>query len=265
MNKGERILDGIPHDVTAQLLAYLGRNLSTEEREAFESRLLEEEFFSRQIEQAEFLLLEEYAEGSLPEEVRTRLADWIDSSADARRQVEITRSLRRIATSPAKRRAPRVQWWAMVAAACIAAVALLPLLHRRHSSAPTPLVARNTPNAVPSSPTAEDTILLVAERLRGAAPAPARVAYSVHPERTVRLQIVVPSAQIGSVYTVVVRPEGVNTPVARFETVPVQGSPQAKFIQVKLPAHMLEAGDYAVELSAPGERFDVPFRTTVPK
>lgn len=265
MNKGELTLDGIPHDVTTKVLDYLGDSLSAEERDAFEARLLGDELFSRQVEEAEFLLLEAHADGSLPGSVRERIADWIASSPSARRQVEITRALRRITAPGASRRAPHLLLWALAAAACIAAIAIFPILHRRHTASPAVLTARNTPVVV-STPPAEDTILLVAERLRGATQeAPSLLPYPVHPGRPVRLQIVIPSAHTGNLYALTVRREGDDKPVAQFDAIRARESSQAPFIEMMLAPDTLHPGSYVADLSAPSEHFEVAFGVAAAK
>jgi len=264
MNKGEPILDGIPQDIGNLLIDYVSNALSADERDAFETRLLEDEFFHRKVEEAEFLLLEAYAEDALPAPVHDRVAAWIASSPHHQRQVEITRSLRRLSAADKTSTVSRLRLWALAAAVGIAAVSLFPLLLRRHTPPPPPqLTATNSVAPLPL-PTREDTILLVAERLRGAKPAEPST-FQVHAQSAVRLQIIVRSAHATDVYAMDLRRDGASAPAMHFNALKLQGMPRSLFLEVTIPPHTLEPGSYVAEITAPGERFSIPFRAALPK
>jgi len=265
MNKGEPILDSIPQDIGTLLIDYVSNALSADERDAFEKRLLEDEFFHRKVEEAEFLLLEAYAEGALPAPVHDRVAAWVASSPHHRRQVEITRSLRRL--SAADKTGPsssRLRLWAVAAAVGIAAVSLFPLLLRRHT--PPPALQLTATNSVAPLPLTarEDTILLVAERLRGAKPAEPST-FQVHAQSAVRLQIIIRSAHATDVYAMDLRGDGTSAPAMHFNALKLQGTPTARFLEVTIPPHTLEPGSYVAEITAPSERFSIPFRAALPR
>jgi|GEM_PF-6528316 len=269
MSKGEHILHHVPDDVTAKLLSYLGGELSATDTQAFETRLLEDEFFSRQIEEAGFLLAEACADGSLSGKARDHVATWIASSPHSQRHVRITQSLHRLSAPQQSRNLPARWLWATAAAACIALFALLPLLHRHHANPPANLTADSTPNAIPAAvrPSAPpDTILLVAEQLRGAAHSrPAMETYSVHAAAPVRIQIVIPSAHPGSVYSASVHQAGVTKPAARADNIHVQTTSGSAVAEMMLPPQSLKPGEYSLDLTAPGERFEMFFRVVSAK
>src|ERR1700744_2763554 len=113
------------------LLAYIGGALSADDRETFDRRLLENEEFSRQVEEAEFELVEAYADRTLPAEERAIVGPWITGSPKRHGKAAITAALRARAIEASKihivkRRVVSVWLWAGVAA-CIALLATLPL------------------------------------------------------------------------------------------------------------------------------------------
>jgi hypothetical protein len=261
MKQGEEILDGFPQDVTEQLVAYLSRDLSADQREAFETRILEDEFFSQQIEEAQSALLEAYAEGSLPREVRERLTPWASSSSYARQHIAISRSLERISSSSPRRGARNGTVWLFAIAACLLLAAISTMFVRRHT-APS-LVAKLEPQHRPAPAPAppENTILLIAERLRGASPsAPSVETYRIREDSPLRLQIVLPSSRLSSSYSVVVRSDQDSKLMVKFATVKVQGPAQASYVEVVLPPHSLISGEYIADVRAPGDLFHLRFR-----
>jgi hypothetical protein len=260
MKQGEEILDGFPQDVNEKLVAYLSRDLSANQREAFENRILEDEFFSQQIEEAQFALLEAYAEGSLPPEVHERLTPWAASSNYAREHLSITRRLKKLSSPSAHRRVRSATLWLFAAAACLLFAALPWVFLRRHPSPPN--VAKLEPQHVPApAATTPNTILLVAERLRGAGPPVQPLeTFPIEGSIPLRLQIVLPASHSSNTYSVVVRHITNSRPVARFAGIKTQGPAQTPHIEVILPAHTLQSGEYMADVETPGDLFHVPFR-----
>jgi anti-sigma-K factor RskA len=262
MKKGDEILDGFPQDVIAKLVAYLSGSLSADQRELFEARILEHEFFSQQIEEAQFALLEAYAEGSLPREVHEHLTPWASSSDYARQHIAISRSLERISSSSSLRGVRNRTVWLLAIAACLLLAAFSPMFLQRHS-APS-VVAKLEPQrgATPAPAPPENTILLIAERLRGANSSTLSLeTYQIREDSPLRLQIVLPSSRLSSSYSVVVRSDRNNKLMAQFAPVKVQGLAGTPYVEVVLPPHTLPSGEYTADVRSPADLFHLRFRT----
>lgn len=258
MNIGDFDLYDIPQDVIASLLAYIGNDLSAEQREEFERRLLEDETFSEQTGQARELLLECYADGSLSSSMVERVERWIAASPSLQRELDLSRSLQRIATRRKVVRSSYARWWALVPlAACMLLAVLYPILRRqRHAS--TVLTAVNHPAVAPTPDQPQETLLLMAQRLRGGTPA--SIAYHVRPGALIRLQVVLPFAHQASAYTVTVKRGGSAAPIAQSNATAVSGSSKVPFVEIDLPANALRTGEYVVDVSAPEDDFSVHFQ-----
>lgn len=252
-------MDDVPQDVIELLLAYLGAELSSEGRDEFELRMLTDDQFSSQVENARVLLLQGYADGSLEPPVERRVRAWVTASPHAQEEVAIERTLRRIAVrhEPSKQ-LRRSLLILMPLAACLVAALLFPLLRNRtapNSYGPT---SGTHPTSSPTTPQPEQTILLVAQRLRGSLPPGSN--YHLHTGAAPRLQIVLPSSHSAQQYRVIVTRAGADRPIANFTNIPVQGTAQAPFLETTLPLHALSIGTYIVELNAPDDSFRLQFR-----
>jgi anti-sigma factor RsiW len=259
MKNGAFILDDIPQELIERLLAYLDRELSAEEREKFEQRLLTDEQFSSQVESARILLLVSYANGSLEPAIESRMRNWVATSPSAQKEVAIEKALRRIAT----RRAPsrRLPWslWALVPlAACLLIAIFFPALRNRQAPGPVVTTARNHPSPTIAMPQAEQTILLVAQRLRGNSPAPAE--YHLYSGKPVRLQIVLPPSHSAKEYDVTLKRGSTSSSVVQFTKIPVQGTLPMPFLEIRLPEGALPVGSYSVAVTAPNDSLGDSFR-----
>jgi hypothetical protein len=236
------------------LLAYIGNTLSPTAREEFDRRLVEDEVFSQQVNEAEFELIEEYSDGTMAPDEQRIVAGWITGSPDRHAQAAITAALRYSATRPAQqahhRRAIPVWLWATAAAACTALLVTLPLLHHRQPSPP--LVTELHPPSVPpqAQPNAEDTILLEAKRLRGDTnntPAPT---YTLHAGMATRIQIIVPQAATATEYSMDLRqaaPRQTSTPI-HLAGLRVVEHDSVRYIEFSLPSGSLTQSTYEVDL-----------------
>lgn len=261
MKQGDEILDGFPQDVTAQLIAYLSGDLSVDQREAFEARVLEDEFFSQRVEEARFALLEAYAEGSLPRNIHERIAPWAASTDYARQYLGITRSLERLSSATQRRGMRSGTFW-LIAIAVGLFLAVVSSTFLRLRTVPTPTVAKLEARhrQLPLPATQDNIILLVAQRLRGAGPsAEPPATYRIHAGTPLRIQIILPASYTSNTYSVVVKDQPNSAPVARFTGVNVQGPIQARYVEVNLPAHTLQSGKYLADVDAPGDHYDVAF------
>jgi anti-sigma-K factor RskA len=259
MSKGDFILDGSPQDARATLIAYITRTLSWEERERFERRVLEDDFFSRQIEEAQFALVEEYLTGSLPQPLHHDVAAWIASSEHWTRHAEITRSLVKLSSFSPSRHTLRRVLVGIAAVICVAAGIAYSWLHLRKPSSAAQTVAKVEVSRENTSTHPPDTVLLVAERLRSAEPADRRPpVYQVHSGVPVRLQVVLPASHANHDYAVAIRQNGTGI-VMNFSGAKVQGPAQAPFLELILPPNTLKAGEYAAVITAPNDSYTVRF------
>lgn len=261
MKQGENTLDGFPQDVTETLIAYLSRDLSVDRREAFEARILEDEFFSQQIEQATVALLDAYTDGSLPRELHKRLTPWVSKSGYGRQHIAVNRSLQQMSSRSA-RRGSRKTIWTLAVAACLLLAAVPMVLVRRHT-APS-LVAKLEPKPGPAKALApsETTILLVAQRLRSAEPhVQSPGSYRIRRDFPVRLQIVLPSSRLRDSYSVTIRSSNSKTLIAQFAAVRVQGPTEAPYVEIVLPPNTLASAEYTADVYAPDDVFRLQFST----
>lgn len=259
MSRGDFILDGSPQDARTTLIAYITDTLSPEERESFERRVLEDDFFSLQIEEAEFVLVEEYVAGSLPEPLRHDIAAWVASSEHWTRHAEITRSLVKMSSSSRTRYAFRRVLMGIAAVVCMAAGITYSWLHLRKPGSAAQTVAKVEVSGESTQAHRPDTVLLVAERLRSAEPADRKpLVYRVHSGVPVLLQVVLPASHTNNYYAITIRQNGIGI-VANFPKATVRGAAQAPFVQVILSPNTLKAGKYAAVVSAPNDSYEVRF------
>jgi anti-sigma-K factor RskA len=259
MNKGDFILDGSPQDVRATLIAYITKTLSSEERERFERRVLEDDFFSRQIEEAQFALVEEYLTGSLPQPLHHDVAAWVASSEHWTRHAEITRSLVKLSSSSRSRHTFRRVLVGIAAVVCVAAGIASSWLHLRKPGSAVQTVAKVEVSSENSPTHPPDTVLLVAERLRSAEPVDRKpLVYRVHSGVPVRLQVILPASHTNPHYAVAIRQNGTGI-VMNFSEATVRGPAQAPFLELILPPNTLKAGEYAADISAPNDSYAVRF------
>jgi hypothetical protein len=132
---------------------------------------------------------------------------------------------------------------------------------RRHS-APS-LVAKLEPHHRPALAPAppENTILVIAERLRGAkSSAQSPETYRIREDSPLRLQIVLPSSRLSNSYSVIVRSDQNSTLMAQFATVNVQGPAEAPYVEIVLPPHTLPSGEYITDVRTQGDLFRLRFR-----
>ena len=260
MSRGDFTLDESPQDTRAMLIAYITSTLSSEQRESFERRILEDEFFSRQIEEAQFALVDEYVAGSLPELLRRDVGAWIASSEHWRRHAKITRSLVKLSSSLANRRVVRRVLMSVSAAVFVTAAVTYSWSRLRMVTPETQTVAKVDVSSKPNHVHPPDTVLLVAERLRSAtSPHSKPLVYQVQSGVPVRLQVVLPASHTSNDYSVTIRQDETGL-VINFPKTTVRGPAQPPFLELMLPSNTLKAGDYAAEVSAPNDSYEVRFQ-----
>lgn len=260
MSKGDFHLDGSPQDARAMLIAYITGTLSPEERESFDRRVLEDEFFSQQIEELQFQLVDEYVAGSLPEPLRHAVGAWIASSEHWKQHAEITRALVKLSSSSADRRALRRVATTVAAAIFVTAAITYSWvrLHRTNSAPRT--VATVAVNAQHPAAHRPDTVLLIAERLRSVTPSDTKpLVYRVHRDTPVRLQVVLPPSHTSNDYAVALRQEQTGQ-LTNLPRTTVQGPTQAPFLELMLPPNTLKAGNYTAQVSAPNDSYQLRFQ-----
>jgi hypothetical protein len=253
-------------NVRSALLAYIGNTLSVSDRETFDRRLLEDEEFSRQVDEAEFQLVEAYADRTLAPDERAIVDAWITRSPQRHARAAITAALRASAIEAstlhlARRRAGPVWIWAVAVAACVALLATLPWLHRK-PPAPAVVARLNpAPNLQPKA-TGEDTILLKAQRLRAAGERPGiPVTYRLHVDRATRMQIIVPSAAPPGPYSVDLRQSTTQQAAApvHLQGLSVNRKNSLSYVEFLLPADSLAKGTYELNLHSLGETYRIQF------
>jgi hypothetical protein len=259
----ERPVPGASVSSRRNFIAYVSGTLAAAERDDFEERLLKDEEFSQLTALLEEDVLEDYAAGSLTSAEQKSLRPWIMASARRREQVQVTRLLLQNARPRLQTRKPVWLW--LTAAACVISAALLFVRHRVPSAMPT---ASSKPLQV-SSPTISpkaNVILLVAERLRGSA-TQKESAYVVRPEAATHIQVLLPGAENGMRYTLLLHPaddDRSQSHLVRVDGLAAQNASGEQYIETTLPPGHLSPGAYLAEVRSRDGSFAVRFRVSAP-
>jgi hypothetical protein len=176
-----------------------------------------------------------------------------------REQVQVTRLL--LQNSRRKLQTRTSVWLWLTAAACIISAAVLIARHRVPSAVPT---ASSKPGQVSPQPLPQrpNVILLVAERLRGS-DTEKESAYVVRPEAPTRIQVLLPGADNGMRYTLLLRPtdhDRNSHDLVRVDELAAQNASGERYIETTLPPGQLPAGSYLAEVRSIDGRFAVRFR-----
>jgi hypothetical protein len=234
--------------------------MSTEQREGFEQKMLEDVHFSEAVESAEFELIEEYADETLPSQEHQQLKTWVDSSAERRAQILIAQGLRRSAVGHRQVRLMKRLWWASAIAACLILAVSWSLL-RAHRSLPTKVPVTNTTSTLPSIAANEDVILLVVERLRNRENNNRVTAYTIHPGARIRLQVILPSGYSEPTYSIRIHPsDGRSEPEVHFDGLMMEGEKGMTYLNVTLAPESLKPGMYVAEVRSPHGFYSRLFR-----
>jgi hypothetical protein len=226
---------------------------------AFEERLLEDEEFSRQTAELEDDILEDYAAGSLSPAEQESLRPWIMASPWRREQVQVTRLL--LQNSRRKLQTRMSAWLWLTAAACIISAAVLFVRHRVPSAVPTASSKPGEVSPLPVSPKA-NVILLVAERLRGSATEKESM-FVVHPNAPTRIQVLLPGAENGMRYSVLLHSiddDRSRHALVRVDDLAAQIASGERYIETTLPPGRLPPGAYLAEVKSREGSFAVRFR-----
>lgn len=259
----ERPISNGSTDLRQNFIAYVTGTLAAGERDAFEERLLADEEFSQLAVLVEQDVLEDYATDSLTSTEQESLRSWIMASARRREQVQVTRLL--LQNSRRRLQTRKSVWLWLAAAACVISAAVLFARHRVPSAVPT---ASSKPGQVSPqtiSPKA-NVILLVAERLRGSA-AQNESVYVIRPEATTRIQVLLPGAENGMRYTLLLRPtddDRSRQNLVRVDELPAQNASGEQYIETTLPPGHLSPGAYLAEVRSRDGSFAVRFRISAP-
>jgi hypothetical protein len=235
--------------------------MSTEHRESFERKMLEDGLFSEEIEAVEFDLREEYADGALQGPEREHLKTWIDSSSERKAQILVTQGLRRSALKHGRIRVIQKLAWASAIAACLILTISWPLLRARRSALPTKSIVPNATSTPPSVAAKEDVILLMAERLRGSKNNNQVTTYTIHSDARTRLQVILPSGHSDPAYSIRIRPSGGRSnPEFYFDNLLMQGGTAMAYLDVTLAPESLKSGMYVAEIRSRNGVYSQLFR-----
>jgi hypothetical protein len=259
----ERPVPGVSVGLRRNFIAYVSDTLAAAERDDFEERLLTDEEFSQLTALLEEDVLEDYAAGSLTSAEQEGLRPWIMASARRREHVQVTRLL--LQNSRPKLQTRKSVWLWLTAAACVISAAVLFVRHRVPSAIPT---ASSKPGQVSPqtiSPKA-NVILLVAERLRGSG-TQNELAYVVRPEANTRIQVLLPGAENGMRYTLLLHPtddDRSRQDLVRVDGLAAQNASGERYIETTLPPGHLSPGAYLAEVRSRDGSFAVRFRVSAP-
>lgn len=244
-------------------IAYVSDTLAAAERDDFEERLLKDEEFSQLTALLEEGVLEDYAAGSLTAAEQESLRPWIMASARRREHVQVTRLLHQ--NSRPRLQTRKSVWLWLTAAACIISAALLFVRLHPPSAIPT---ASSRPVQISSQTTAPkaNVILLVAERLRGSA-TQKESAYTVRPEAATHIQVLLPGAENGMRYTLLLRAsddDRSQPDLVRVDGLAAQNASGEQYIETTLAPGHLSPGAYLAEVRSRDGSFAVRFCVSAP-
>jgi len=234
--------------------------MSVNEREAFELRLIEEDDFSDLIETVEFDLVEDFAAGVLPLAEHEQIALWIKASPERSARVLLAQTLHQ-SSSKRRRSATLWIWWTAALSACVILTISL-LLLRRPQPAPSTLASSQVATHAPFTPR-QDTILLIAERLRGGNIGSA-TSYPLHADSSVRLQIMVPPSDGRTPYSATLQgnePGGAS--LLHISGITPRGDASAPYLELTLPPRSLPSGKYMLELRSRTDNYQLSFRVKI--
>ena len=276
--EGQKALNTPHQDERSLLLAYLRDQLPPHDRDSFERRLLEDDIFSRRLEEAEFELLEEYADATLPPDEHDIVASWIAASPQHNAHIAITSLLRSRATA-AEDHAPRSSntlrrylWPLATAASFVCVIAGSVFWHQQSAPRRNTQLAQvsvATPPARSGLPVhAQDTILLQAQRLRGGTGKVSEVpTFTVHRASPTRLQIIVPRAASGDPYTLELHRFGAPSGGQAIRAADLRAHTEASvpYVELILAPSGLSAGHYVGVLRSLNGSYDLGFSLIVHK
>jgi hypothetical protein len=262
------LIDNSAHGKTlrAEFLNYLSGKMPEAERDAFETRLLAEQDLSDAVAMLEYELLDELAAGTLREDERRTVADWAQGSEARRRRVAVSGLLRQRKIAQSRRPGWKAAGFLLMAASLAVAVVLVvwrqeSALHRPNGGQSTSQTVQ-TASAAPA-PVRPDTILLVAERLRGTEEAP--VVYRLHRDTPLRVQVIVPPSSEDQSYSLKISRVGDRQFVLERDKVTPTVVGGLRFVDVLFPANALDAGSYVAVLRAGSgawtSKFSVAWKT----
>jgi anti-sigma-K factor RskA len=215
----------------AILREYLLGGLTAEERDQIASKLLESETLVERMKQAEIDLLDEYARQELPVVDRVRLEQRAAANPDQQLQLRLAQALQRRA-----RRGP-ARWWGAIAASIIVLFSAglwwsLPRL-------------RESKEQVGTTTAPAFVATIVASATRDAARAQV---IQIPPDASeVELRFTTEEQLAGPVYGLVLRDTRGGTVFEQERRTVAAGA-----LAVKLPATLLQAGNYEAELRLRG-------------
>ncbi len=238
------------------------------QREGFEQRLLDDDAFSEQINQAQQELLEDYAAGALSSIHRKQLGPWVFYSSGRRQHVQLIADLLYRAR---RSRVIVVRRYIGIAAACVLLAVGLRLLHplqysrsdptpTAHVNQPTPTFAASSEPSV-STDTAEITnpdapttirpsvIVLIPERLHGESQSNTHSVYAIQGTSPILMQVLVPSTSNDREYTLTIHPESDGASDHRFDHLTPLAVRGSNYVEADLPPGSLPPGQYTARLS----------------
>ena len=258
-----------------ELLLYVSGAMPADQARTLEQRMLEDGDFSSAIEAAEFSLLEDFAAGVLSQGDRRQVSAWIERSSGRRLHVRIARQLHRRAQTrkftfpsvlsafPARLRIPL----SVVLLGVLALCALIPLKRKMTQRMPASVLDRTYHAPVLPAPVVlahQDTILLVAERLRGTDISRKPAAFLVHTDDPVRLHVLLPASGSRSSYSVTIHSgDGNRTRPIQFANLKPSGSGDSHFVEMLLPPRSLSTGSQEVQLRSLQTMYTVRFTLSI--
>lgn len=229
------------------------------ERQFFEQQVIADEKFSKEVEEAEQDLLEDFAAGSLTPQEHDGLASWVESSPERKAHVSITRGLLQ-SSSIRRTRGTRWSMWAAAVAACLLLTFAWPLFHHKRwvASAPQPTM-QNT--LIPASPaTPADVILLLPERLRGGGVQSGGTSYILHAGSPVRMQMVLLGRDSKATYSMCIIDSKGEMRALKFDGLHLKGDENLPYLEVILSPAMLKSGTYLAEVHTAEGVYSQSFR-----
>ncbi len=235
--------------VRMNLVRYLAADLTAEERDLFEERLLTDQDFSDAVAVHEQDLIDAHALRSLPPDEALSVQLWIEASPNRMQRVRMARALL-VGRHQRIRRKQRIAIVLATAACILVAIGITLNLTgksmRQNSKSVSPgtiaTLQRGVSQTPPGNATKPEVILLVAERIRGQQQI---TTYQIPPNVSVQFQVLLAGEPANSDYTLkIVSHDAKQHILLERRDLKAQVQRGQSYVEAIFPPGSLPPGDY---------------------